>query len=146
MQQRLQDAVARQSWPASRKWPCGVQDGQRVGIADAVQFAMSLGIGRAGHDAADVEQVAAGPDQRALQRDAFHAHRAGKADVGLQHAIAVQIAQFDVAEARMAVLQGVGRIAQQVVELLVEQVEPLLAGGKGREVPLAVAAHGRCAN
>ena len=131
----MQDAVAGHLCRVAQL-ALGVQHGQRIGIAHAVQFAVSLGIGRAGQDAADVEQVAAGPDQRALQRNAFHADRAGKADVGLEHAVAVQIAQFHVAEARMAILQGIGRIAQQVVELLVEQVEPLLAGAKAAKYRL----------
>ena len=128
---------------ASRNWPLASSMASELPSLTQNKFAVPLGIGRAGQDAADVEQVAAGPDQRALQGNAFHAHRAGKADVALQHAVAVQIAQLDVADARMAILQGIGRIAQHVVELLVEQMEPLLGGSKGREVPLAVAARGR---
>ena len=80
------------------------------------RFAVAFRIGRAGQDAADVEQGAAGPDQLALQRNAFHADRAAKADVGLEHAVAFQVAQFDVRYARIAVLQRILGIAQQELE------------------------------
>ena len=106
----------------------GVQERNRTCIVHAVQFGLSPGIGRARHDASHIEQIAARPDQRALQRDAFHPNRAGKSHVGLQHSVAGKIAQGDVAEARMRILQGIGRVAQQVIESFVEQVEPLLGG------------------